>query len=40
MMMRIYLLLIAYAPRWVIRLIPIRWRHKQLRRIMFKDAGR
>jgi len=30
--MKLYLLLMAYAPRWLIRCLPKGWRHRQLRR--------
>ncbi len=32
--LRLYLLLIAYGPRWLIRLIPFRWRHRQIQKLM------
>lgn len=36
-MLRLYLWLVAYAPMWVVRLVPRWWRHRQLRRLIVKD---
>jgi hypothetical protein len=33
---RLYMWLVAYAPRWVIGLIPQAWRFTQLRKILGK----
>jgi hypothetical protein len=36
---RAYVALIAFAPRWVVRCLPTRWRHAQLRRWMTEQEA-
>jgi hypothetical protein len=28
-MLRLYVWMLCYAPRWVIRLVPMRWKRRQ-----------